>query len=327
MFNLGKFKFDCPIILAPMAGVGDRVYRNICLENGADYTVSEMVTSDPRLRTSVKTRRRLQEVGSGGIRIVQIAGADPTILATAARYFVDHGADVIDINMGCPVKKVCNQMAGSALMRDERLVASLLAAVVTAVTVPVTLKMRTGWDLSNRNAPTIAHIAQDLGVQLLTVHGRTRDCRFKGHAEFDTVAQIKSDLTIPVIANGDICDVNQVNKVLNYTKCDGLMIGRAALGNPWIFGRMKAALRGQVIPKAPNCEQVVSMMKHHVAALHEFYGDRVGSRVARKHIGWYSEHLGDGKAFRKVFNQIESAPSQLLMFDNYYSNAQGMLAA
>ena len=327
MFRLGKFEFDSPIALAPMAGVSDRVFRNICLDHGADYAVSEMVASDPRFRASVKTRRRLDQLGTSGIRIVQIAGADPLALADAARHCVELGADAIDINMGCPAKKVCNRLAGSALMRDERLVATLLRSVVAAVAVPVTLKMRTGWDLENRNAPTIARMAQDLGVQLLTVHGRTRDCGFGGHAEFDTIAQIKSELTIPVIANGDIRDFQQAQQVLRHTNCDGIMIGRAAFGNPWLFGQVKAGLRGHAIPAKPTVDQVITTMKQHVTALHELYGTQVGARVARKHIGWYAEHLVDGKAFRQVFNRIDTASAQLLTLNNYYSNAQGALAA
>ncbi len=310
-----------------MAGVSDRVFRSICLDNGADYAVSEMVASDPRLRANVKTRRRLDQLGTSGIRIVQIAGADPVALADAARHCVALGADVIDINMGCPAKKVCNRLAGSALMRDERLVATLLSAVVAAVAVPVTLKMRTGWNPENRNAPTIARLAQDLGVQLVTVHGRTRDCGFNGHAEFDTIAQIKSELTIPVIANGDICDIQQARKVLRHTNCDGIMIGRAAFGNPWIFQQLKAGLRGHSAPTAPTVDRVIAVMRQHLIALYELYGTRIGTRVARKHIGWYSQHLDDGKAFRQIFNRIETAPAQLLSLNNYYSNAQGALAA
>ena len=327
VFRLGNFDFDCPIALAPMAGISDRVFRSICREHGADYAVSEMVTSDPRLRSSDKTRRRLDQVGTRGIRIVQIAGADPLALADAARHCVDQGADVIDINMGCPAKKVCNRLAGSALMRDEHLVASLLSAVVAAVDVPVTLKMRTGWNPTHRNAPVIAHIAEDLGVRLLTVHGRTRDCGFKGQAEFETIAEIKARVSIPVIANGDIYDVHQAREVLNYTGCDGLMVGRAAFGNPWIFMQLKAGLNGRKAPERQTVEQTLTTMRHHVLALHELYGTQIGTRVARKHIGWYSEHLIDGKAFRQIFNRIETAQAQLATIDNYNSDPQGALAA
>ena len=268
----------------------------------------------------------LTQSGTSGIRIVQIAGADPLALADAARHCVDHGADVIDINMGCPAKKVCNRAAGSALMRDEGLVAALLSAVVEAVDVPVTLKMRTGWDPEHRNAPVIAHIAEDAGVQLLTIHGRTRDCGFKGSAEFDTIAKVKTEVAIPVIANGDICDVRQAQKVLQHTSCDGVMIGRAAFGNPWIFNQLKAGLRGHVEAR-PTVDQIITTMRHHVRDLHELYGTRIGTRVARKHIGKYSEHLSDGKAFRQAFNRIETAHAQLASINNYYSCPQGALAA
>jgi len=310
-----------------MAGISDRVFRNICRGFGADYTVSEMIASDPRLRASDKTRRRLDHAGTSGIRIVQIAGADPIALADAARHCVDQGADVIDINMGCPAKKVCNRLAGSALMRDELLVGDLLNAVVAAVDVPVTLKMRTGWNPEHRNAPTIARMAEDAGVQLLTVHGRTRDCGFRGSAEYDTVAQIKTGVAIPVIANGDINDVTQARKVLERTGCDGIMIGRAAFGNPWIFRQLKAGLRGDIAPASPTVGQILATMSEHVRSLHELYGSRIGTRVARKHIGWYAEHLDDGKAFRHVFNRIETAPAQLAIINNYQTNPQGALAA
>ncbi len=310
-----------------MAGVSDRVFRNICRDFGADYTVSEMVASDPRLRGSDKSRRRLDQTGTRGIRIVQIAGADPVMLADAARDCVDQGADVIDINMGCPAKKVCSQLAGSALMRNELLVEALLRAVIAAVDVPVTLKIRTGWDVEHRNAPAIARIAEDAGVELLTVHGRTRACGFKGSAEYDTIAQIKSCVAIPVIANGDIRNAEQARHVLNHTGCEGIMIGRAAFGNPWIFNQLKKGLGENSIPVDPSVDQIIATMRHHVKALHELYGTRIGSRVARKHVGWYAEHLDDGKAFRQIFNRIETAQAQLAHINNYQNEAQGALAA
>lgn len=315
------------MILAPMAGVSDRVFRNLCLDHGADYVVSEMVASDPRLLDSAKTRRRLDQRGARGIRIVQIAGAEPALLANAARRCVDQGADVIDINMGCPAKKVCHKLAGSALMRDEHRVAALLAAVVGAVDVPVTLKMRTGWDVDHRNAPVIARMAEALGVRLLTIHGRTRACGYSGKAEYDTIARIKDEVAIPVIANGDICSAAQARRVLAVTGCDGLMIGRAARGNPWIFAELKAALGGGEIPARPVTSQILATMTQHVHALHEFYGEQIGTRVARKHVGWYAACIPDGKTFRRVFNRIETAQAQLAQLNNYYDDPQGALAA
>jgi len=327
VLRLGRFEFECPISLAPMAGVSDRVFRNLCRQHGADYTVSEMVASDPRLRSSDKTRRRLDQTGASGIRIAQIAGAEPAALAGAALHCVERGAEVIDINMGCPAKKVCNKLAGSALMRDEALVAALLGAVIAAVDVPVTLKMRTGWDPAHRNAPVIARLAESAGVALVTVHGRTRACGYKGEVEYETIAQVKSEVSIPVVANGDIRTVAEARRVLAVTGCDGLMIGRGAFGNPWIFAELKAGLRGDKSFAVPTTGQVVSTMGQHVAALHEFYGCQIGTRVARKHIGWYADHLPGGKAFRQEFNRIETADAQLAHIVNYHNDPQGALAA
>ncbi|MFP6680730.1 MAG: tRNA dihydrouridine synthase DusB, partial [Gammaproteobacteria bacterium] len=258
---------------------------------------------------------------------VQIVGADPVMLADAARDCVAQGADVIDINMGCPAKKVCSQLAGSALMRNEPLVEALLHAVIDAVDVPITLKMRTGWDVDHRNAPAIARIAEDAGVQLLTVHGRTRVCRFKDSAEYDTIALIKSGVAIPVIANGDIHSAEQARHVLNHTGCDGIMIGRAAFGNPWIFNQLKTAFGGHNVLVDPSVDQIITTMKYHVEAVHDLYGAGIGSRVARKHVGWYAEHLADGKAFRQVFNRIETAHAQLAHINKYQNESQGALAA
>ncbi|TDJ63406.1 MAG: tRNA dihydrouridine synthase DusB [Proteobacteria bacterium] len=327
MFRLGSFEFDCPISLAPMAGVSDSVFRNLCLAHGADYVVSEMVASDPRLLASRQSQRRLEQHPTRGIRIVQIAGAEPALLADAARYCVDRGADVIDINLGCPAKKVCSKLAGSALMRDERLVAALLSAVVAAVDVPVTLKMRTGWDPEHRNAPAIARMAEAIGVQLVTVHGRTRACRYRGEAEYDTVAQIAADVTIPVIANGDIRNVAEARDVLKATACDGLMVGRAANGNPWIFAELKAALRGALLPARPPTAEILAIMAQHVRGLHELYGEQIGTRVARKHIGWYAARLPAGKTFRQTFNRITTAQAQLAHINNFHGDGNGAMAA
>jgi tRNA-dihydrouridine synthase B len=327
VFRLGPFQFENPIALAPMAGISDRVFRNLCLDFGANYSVTEMIASNPRLRASHKTQRRLDHRGAHGPRIVQIAGADPSTLADAARYCADRGADVIDVNMGCPAKKVCNKFAGSALLRDEPLVAALIGAVVKAVDIPVTLKMRTGWDTNQRNGPAVARIAEDLGIQMLTVHGRTRACGFKGAAEYDTIARIKHAVSIPVIANGDIRCANEAAAVLAYTKCDGLMIGRAAFGNPWIFAALRAGLNGRSVPRGPHRNEVLEVLRVHVGGLHELYGVDTGVRVARKHAAWYSAHLPDGQLFRQEFNRIADAKAQLALIENYRNAGQGALAA
>jgi len=327
VFSLGSFQFVRPLALAPMAGVSDRVFRDVCRDHGADYAVSEMVASNPRLRATAKTRRRLEFGHSRGIRIVQIAGAEPDALADAARYCVDHGADVIDINMGCPAKKVCNKLAGSALLRDEPLVAKLLGAVVGAVDVPVTLKLRTGWDRTHRNAPRIARLAEDCGIQLLTLHGRSRACAFKGAAEYDTIAAVKSVVSVPVIANGDITDAATARRVLDTTGCDGLMIGRGAYGNPWIFNQVKAGLNGAAIPATPSRREIFATMRQHLAALYDLYGEVAGPRIARKHIGWYTATLPDGAELRRTFNRTDTAHAQIALIDNDENKNEGAMAA
>lgn len=326
-FRLGKFQFRQPLILAPMAGISDRVFRALCLDHGADYAVAEMIASNPRLRGSDKSRRRLEFAPGAGIRIAQIAGAEPLALANAARHCVAEGADVIDINMGCPAKKVCNKAAGSALLRDEALVARLLSAVVGAVEVPVTLKFRTGWDREHRNAPRIARLAEAAGVAALTLHGRTRACAFKGPVEYDTIAAVKQAVSIPVIANGDITDPAVAARVLAYTGCDGLMIGRAAYGNPWIFRELKAALNNEPLPAPPSVSHILATMAAHVDALYGLYGERAGTRIARKHVGWYAARLPGGGALRQAFNRSESARAQLALINHYENNNEGAMAA
>jgi len=276
---------------------------------GADYAVAEMVSCEPRLWASTKTRMRVDLSGESAPRVIQIAGAEPALLADCARRAVDIGADVIDINMGCPAKKVCNRLAGSALLRDESLVARILGAVVAAVSVPVTLKMRTGWDPSSRNGVAVARLAQSAGIAAVTVHGRTRACAYRGAAEYSTIAAIKAAVDIPVIANGDVDSVQKCAAVLAASGADGVMIGRAAQGNPWLFAAIKAARAGADF-RAPTLEQRARLMLEHLELLHAQYG-AAGVRVARKHIGWYLAHLGSvGITWRARFNAIESAAGQ-----------------
>jgi tRNA-dihydrouridine synthase B len=316
--RLGPYTFDRPIILAPMAGVSDRVFRALCREHGADYAPSEMTSADPVLRRSPQTQRRLDLSSDSTPRIVQIAGADPGEMAAAARAAHARGAEIIDINMGCPAKRVCNRLAGSALLKDEALVASILSAVVNAVPIPVTLKTRTGWDVAHRNAVKIACLAQDLGIQALTLHGRTRACAYRGEAEYDTIAAVKAAVKIPVIANGDITTPTRARQVLEYTGADGLMIGRAAQGDPWIFQRIKTYLTTGVSLLPPTLDELYHTLHRHVSGLHSWYGEPAGVFIARKHVGWYfSRWLPNGAASRAIFNTLESASAQLNYIDNH----------
>ena len=294
-----------------MAGVTDRPFRQLCRSQGAGLAVSEMVSSNALLWGSLKTRRRIDHAGEQEPVAVQIAGADPGMMAEAARFNVDHGAQLIDINMGCPAKKICNVMAGSALLQDEPLVARILEAVVNAVEVPVTLKIRTGWTPEHRNALTIARIAERAGIQALTVHGRTRACGYRGQAEHDTARAIKAAVSIPVIANGDIDTPAKALEVLRHTRADALMIGRAAQGRPWIFREIAHFLAtGQHLPE-PAPEVIGCILTRHLHNLYDFYGEYTGVRMARKHIAWYSKGQPDGNRFREHINGTESAVAQL----------------
>jgi tRNA-dihydrouridine synthase B len=308
--KIGHFQFERPLALAPMAGVSDRPLRRLARSYGADYAVGEMVCAETRLWQSRKTASRLVIDGEEAPRIVQIAGSEPALLAAAASAAVAHGADVVDINMGCPAKKVLNRLAGSALLRDEALVRSILRAVVDAVRVPVTLKMRTGWDTASRNGVAVARIAEDAGVQALTVHGRTRACAYGGNAEYDTIAAIKMAVAIPVIANGDIADAATARRVLAHTGADGLMIGRGAQGRPWIFAAIKAGLVGRSWSE-PTADERVDVMREHVMDIHQHYGTDVGVRIARKHVAWYLADLAAARALRAGFNCLERASEQL----------------
>ncbi|MGO1071860.1 tRNA dihydrouridine synthase DusB [Lysobacter sp. CA199] len=306
------------VILAPMAGVTDKPFRVLCKRLGGGLCVSEMTTSDPRFWNTAKSRHRMDHDGEPDPISVQIAGTVPQIMAEAARYNVDHGAQIIDINMGCPAKKVCNAWAGSALMRDESLVARILEAVVKAVDVPVTLKIRTGWDHDQRNAPTIARIAQDAGIAALAVHGRTRDQQYTGTAEYDTIAAIKARLSIPVIANGDIDSPRKAAFVLAHTGCDAVMVGRAAQGRPWIFGEIAHFLEHGEELAPPSLARIRDILLGHLEHLHAFYGEVSGVRIARKHLGWYAKDRPENIAFRSVVNRADSAELQLRLTRDYF---------
>ena len=311
------------LFAAPMAGVTDRPFRVLCRRFGAGLAISEMVSSRPELRGSRKSRRRLEHRGEAGPVSVQIAGADPAMMAEAARVNAAEGAQIIDINMGCPAKKVCNVAAGSALLSDELLVARILQAVVSAVEVPVTLKIRTGPDPEHRNALRIARIAEAAGVRLLAVHGRTRACGFRGQAEFDTVAQVKASVRIPVIANGDIGTPEEARRVLQYTGADGIMIGRAAHGRPWIFREFSYFLReGKQLPP-PAAAEMRAVALEHLEGIYSLYGEELGVRIARKHIGWYTRALPGGEAFRRQANEILSARAQLAAVGRFFDALAG----
>lgn len=308
--RIGPYTLPNRLILAPMAGVTDRPFRQLCRRLGAGLVVSEMVTSDVRLWNSRKSSLRLLHAGDPEPRSVQIAGGDPQMLAEAARKNVELGAQIIDINMGCPAKKVCNKAAGSALLRDEPLVREILEAVVAAVDVPVTLKIRTGWDRQNKNGITVAKIAEDAGITALAVHGRTRADLYTGEAEYETIAAIKRAVSIPVFANGDIDSPQKAKAVLDATGADALLIGRAAQGRPWIFREIEHYLRtGEVLP-APSLLEVERILLEHLAALHAFYGDLMGVRIARKHVGWYLATLPGAREFRAQFNRLDSTDAQ-----------------
>ncbi|MDY0071031.1 MAG: tRNA dihydrouridine synthase DusB [Thauera sp.] len=309
------------LFVAPMAGVTDRPFRQLCKKLGAGVAVSEMVTSNSLLYGSEKTRRRADHTGEVDPISVQIAGADPVMMAEAARYNADRGAQIIDINMGCPAKKVCNVMAGSALMQDEPLVARILEAVVGAVPdTPVTLKFRTGWDRANKNAPIIARIAEDSGIQAIAIHGRTRADQYRGEAEYDTIAAVKSQVRIPVIANGDIDSPEKARHVLEYTGADGVMIGRAAQGRPWIFREIEHFLAtGEHLPP-PLVSDIHRICREHLDDLYGFYGEDRGVKIARKHISWYTKGLIGSAAFRRAMNQLPDVRSQLDAVDHFFAD-------
>lgn len=317
--TLGNHTFS-PLVLAPMAGVTDRPFRQLCRDMGAGHVVSEMVASDSRLWNTAKSSFRMDHAGEPGPIAVQIVGYDPDMMAEAARLNVERGAEIIDINMGCPAKKVCNRLAGSALMKDEALVAQILTAVVNAVEVPVTLKTRTGWDRDHRNGPVIAKIAEDCGIRMLAIHGRTRADKYEGEAEYDTIAAIKQTVRIPVLANGDIRSPESAQKVLVHTGCDGIMIGRGAFGQPWIFREIRHFLDTQNLLPPPATSEIASIIMGHLEALYAFYGAFLGLRFARKHISWYGQHLPGGIAFSRAFNRLETPEQQQLFAREFFGN-------
>ena len=320
--QLGAHLLRNGLFVAPMAGVTDRPFRTLCRRYGAGLAVSEMVSARPELRGTRKSRLRREHAGEAGPVSVQIVGGDPHMMAVAARLNAAEGAQIIDINMGCPAKKVCNVAAGSALLSDEALVARILDAVVAAVDVPVTLKIRTGPDPARRNAVRIARIAESAGVRLLAVHGRTRACGFRGQAEFDTVAEVKAAVRIPVIANGDIATPEEARRVLAHTGADGIMIGRAAHGRPWIFREFLSFLNEgrTILPPSPG--EMRAVVLEHLEGLYALYGEELGLRIARKHIGWYTRGLPGGEAFRREAVLLLSAQAQLAAVNRFFEELE-----
>jgi tRNA-dihydrouridine synthase B len=320
--NIGQYTLPNNLFLAPMAGVTDRPFRQLCRRLGAGMVVSEMITANKSLWASKKSLLRANHDGEPEPRSIQIAGTDPIMMAEAAQHNVNEGAHIIDINMGCPAKKVCNVMAGSALLQNESLVAEILASVVNAVNVPVTLKIRTGWDRDNRNGVNIARIAEESGIQALAVHGRTRADAYKGDAEYDTIAEIKSAISIPVIANGDISNPEKAKYVLAYTQADAVMIGRAAQGNPWIFKQIEHYLKYGEQLASPEVDEVRTILIEHLHTLYDFYGDYTGVRMARKHIAWYSKGLRNGNPFRQHMNTLEQPQQQLDFTEQFFTQLE-----
>jgi len=317
--RIGPYSIAPGVVLAPMAGVTDKPFRLLCKRMGAGLAVSEMTTADPRLWNTTKSLRRMDHDGEPEPVSVQIAGYDPGMLAEAAKYNADNGAQIVDINMGCPAKKVCNVWSGSALLQDEPLVARILAAVVKAVDIPVTLKIRTGWDRDNRNALTIARIAEDAGIAALAVHGRTRADKYEGDAEYATIAAVKASVRIPVMANGDVVTPEKAREVLAATGADAIMVGRGAQGRPWIFREIAHFLDTGEHLAAPTPTEVRDILCGHLEHLYTFYGEKMGVRIARKHLGWYAKDRPENAAFRDVVNRAEDAATQMRLTREYFN--------
>jgi tRNA-dihydrouridine synthase B len=320
--KIGPYTLSNRLVLAPMAGVTDQVYRKICRRYGAALAVSEMISSNPNLKENRKTLLRAHIEEDDEPRSVQILGNNPSDMAESARINVDRGAQIIDINMGCPAKKVCNKAAGSALMRDEELVKNILSAVVNAVQVPVTLKIRTGWDSNNRNALQIAKIAEDIGIQALTIHGRTRACGFSGSAEYRTIAEVKGSVKIPIVANGDIDSLEKARAVLETTGADAIMIGRASLGRPWIFREIDAPIKNGDPQFSPDLVEIKSVILEHLTELYSLYGEHSGLRIARKHVGWYLDKLPEHLNEKRSFNAANSVAEQLRILETAFNRMQ-----
>ena len=317
VLKIGNYTLPNNLIVAPMAGVTDRPFRELCLRYGAGMAVSEMMSSNPKVWNTSKSLQRMVHEGESGIRSVQIAGADPQLMAQAAQVSVENGAQIIDINMGCPAKKVNKKLAGSALLQYPEIIEQILTAVVKAVDVPVTLKTRTGWNTDNKNCVEVAKMAEQCGIQALALHGRTKACMYNGDAEYDSIRAVKNAISIPVIANGDIDSPEKAKYVLEYTGADALMIGRPAQGKPWIFNQIQHFLNtGEHLPPLPT-EDVQAILIGHVQALHEFYGEFLGPRIARKHVGWYLKEHDQAGEFRRIFNAIEDANQQLDVLKGY----------
>lgn len=326
--QIGSYQLSNNLILAPMAGISDRPFRELCKQLGAGLAVSEMVASNPALRLHERTLLKANHDGESGIRSVQILGTNPDQMADAARFNAQRGAHIIDINMGCPAKKVCSVAAGSALLRDEILVKKILDAVINAVNIPVTLKIRTGWDLENRNAVTIAQIAENAGISALTVHGRTRACKFEGHAEYATIKAVKQSVNIPIIANGDINSAEKAVHVLQETGADAVMIGRAAQGNPWLFSQIDYFMRHGKTLEPPSLTAIYQVLASHLEQLYDFYGDVMGVRIARKHIGWYFKHLESvSQNTKNIINQAQTPTQQMQLVTMAFNHLTREIAA
>ncbi|MBN8279973.1 MAG: tRNA dihydrouridine synthase DusB [Gammaproteobacteria bacterium] len=324
--RIGPHVIDPPVILAPMAGVTDKPFRQLCRRFGAGLAVSEMTTADPRLWTTRKSRLRMDHADEVGPVSVQLAGTDPAVLAAAARHAADRGVAIVDLNMGCPAKKVCNVAAGSALLQDEPLVARILAAVASAVDIPVTVKIRTGYSRDQRNAVRIARIAEEAGIAAVAVHGRTRQDFFTGDAEYETVAAVKAAVRIPVVANGDLATPEKAVRVLRETGCDAVMLGRPALGRPWIFREVAHLLGTGRAHPPPAASEVAATVLGHVAALHAFYGEPLGVRIARKHLAWYCAGLPGATLFRTAVNRVETPATQVALVADYLGEALSLAA-
>ncbi len=317
--QIGDYQLKSQVLLAPMAGTSDKPFRALCRAQGAALTTSEMVVIQKHLLNTNKSKHRLDFFGEPSPISIQIAGSEADELAYSAQQALNFGADIIDINMGCPAKKVCNKAAGSALMQDEALVKDILTAVVSAVDIPVTLKMRTGWNVTNKNAPTIARIAQDAGIQMLSVHGRTREDKYNGMAEYDTIKEVKSQVNIPVIANGDITSAEKAQQVLDYTLADGVMVGRATQGNPWIISEINHFLKtGKKAPNIPLKVKKQTILGH-ISQIHQFYGEKMGTQLSRKHIFWYATHFDEKnvQTFWKKVNKITDHKLQYQLLEEF----------